>query len=136
MKRFPVDPRLLHTKLPHYQHPPPDGTLLQLIDLHSRIVITESLLYSTVHCRRFVHSVGLDKWRMTCIQFHCPKNPRPPPVHPSLPRCVQFLCVFRLLQATTVAHSFLAVLSSALLQSPGLGLQTALHLGCLRFPSA
>ena len=49
--------------------------LTQLLHPRLPIIIPECLLRIRAPWRCVVHSAGLDKCIMTCIQFHCPEHP-------------------------------------------------------------
>ena len=82
---FPETPRLQHPEPPHINIPHQMVHLTQLLHPRSPIMIPECLLCIRAPCRCVVHSVGLDKCIMTCIQFHCPEHPRAPPTYPPSP---------------------------------------------------
>ena len=77
---------------PCYQHPHQMVRLLQLMNLHGRIITSQSLQFPLGFTLDLVHSVGLDKCIVTCIHhydvmqssFTALKTPCDPPIHPSL----------------------------------------------------
>ena len=66
--------------------------LTQLLHPRSPVIIPECLLCIRAPCRCVVHSVGLDKCIMTCIQFHGPEHPPCSSYIPALP-CAFSFCV-------------------------------------------
>lgn len=67
IQRLPYNPWPLYTPPPHINTPDPSGTFVQrAMNLHQHIFITQSPQFTLGLSLGVVHSMGLDKCRMTC----------------------------------------------------------------------